>query len=166
MKKLSLLVLLTLSAGFFGCTDMQGNQTDKEAKIDTPVSTPDPDEVKPEFLTYETFKEKVWDFEANPEEWKYKGDVPCIIDFYADWCKPCKMIAPIMEDIAKDYDGKVKVYKINTDKERQLAGVFGVRSIPMVLFVPQEGRPTKSEGALPKDEYIRIVNELLLNKKQ
>jgi len=122
-------------------------------------------EIVPEYLTYETFKEKVWDFEKNPEEWKYEGNVPCVIDFYADWCKPCKMVAPIMDELAIKYDGKVKIYKINTDKEKKLAGVFGIRSIPSVLFSPMSGKPMMQTGALQKADYIKIIEEELLDKK-
>ncbi|PLX03570.1 MAG: thioredoxin [Marinilabiliales bacterium] len=120
---------------------------------------------KPEYLTLESFKEKVWNFEENPEEWVYKGETPCVIDFYADWCKPCKMVAPIMDEMAQKYDGKVKIYKIDTDKERELATIFRIRSIPSVLFVPSEGKPSMKTGALPKESYIQIIdNELLKNK--
>ena len=95
----------------------------------------------------------------------YEGDEPCVIDFYADWCRPCKMVAPIMEDLAKKYNGKVKIYKINVDKEKQLASVFQIRSIPAVLFSPKEGKPMMQVGALPKDTYIKIIDENLLNNK-
>ena len=167
MRKLSLIFVLTLSVGLFGCGNIQGNHPDKTPDIKNNSNNAASEEIKPEYLTYETFKEKVWDFEANPQEWVYKGEVPCVIDFYADWCKPCKMVAPIMDDLANEYDGKVKIYKIDTDKEKKLAGVFGIRSIPTVLFVPQEGKPSMQAGALPKTEYVRIIEELVLkNNKQ
>ncbi len=158
--------MLAVSVGAMGCGNIQGNQSDNTPEIkDSPENSSD--EIKPEYLTYETFKEKVWDFEANPTEWVYKGETPCVIDFYADWCKPCKMVAPIMDELAKDYEGKVKIYKIDTDKEKKLAGVFGIRSIPSVLFVPQEGHHSMNAGALPKTEYVRIIEEVVLkNKKQ
>ncbi|MCK4637837.1 MAG: redoxin domain-containing protein, partial [Bacteroidales bacterium] len=109
------------------------------------------------------FKEKVWNFEKNPQEWIYEGELPCVIDFYADWCKPCKMIAPIMEELAEKYDGKVKIYKIDTQKEKELARIFQIKSIPVVLFSPLEGRPIMQAGALPKDMYIKIIEENILN---
>lgn len=115
---------------------------------------------KPEHLTLETFKEKVFDFEAN-KEWKFKGEIPAIIDFYADWCGPCKRVAPIMEELAKEYDGKVKIYKIDTDKEKQLAGMFGIRSIPSILFVPVKGQPQMTTGAFPKENFIELIKEIL-----
>ena len=119
---------------------------------------------KPEHLTFETFKEKVWDFEANPQEWIYKGTEPCIIDFYADWCKPCKMIAPIMEELASEYEGKIKIYKIDTQTERELASVFQIRSIPAVLFSPMEGKPMMQTGAMQKEAYVKIIKENLLEE--
>jgi len=115
---------------------------------------------KPEHLTLETFKEKVFDYEVN-KEWKFKGEIPAIIDFYADWCGPCKRVAPIMEELAKEYDGKIKIYKIDTDKERQLAGMFGIRSIPSILFIPKEGQPQMTTGALPKENFVQIIEEVL-----
>ncbi len=129
MRKLAFVFILILSAGLMGCGDIQGNQPEKKPEIRSSADSKS-DDIKPEYLTYETFKEKVWDFESNPQEWVYKGDIPCVIDFYADWCKPCKMVAPIMDELSKDYQGKVKIYKIDTDKEKKLAGVFGIRSIP------------------------------------
>lgn len=165
MKKLSVIFILAISISIISCGNIQGNQSDENDIIENNGGEEISD-VEPEYLTYETFKEKVWDFEKNPEEWKYEGDIPCVIDFYADWCKPCKMVAPIMDDLAKKYDGKVKIYKIDTDKEKKLAGVFGIRSIPSVLFSPMEGKPMMQTGALQKDAYIKIINEELLNKKQ
>ena len=115
---------------------------------------------------YDTFIEKVWDFEKSPQEWVYEGDVPCVIDFYADWCKPCRMVAPIMDDLAKEYEGEVKIYKIDVDKEKKLAAVFQVRSIPAVLFSPTEGQPMMQAGALPKEQYVKIIEDNLLNTNE
>ena len=170
MKQLSIIFILAISFSIVSCGSTtekpDGDTTKVENKKEKKVKHNDSaNEIKPEYLTYETFKEKVWDFEKNPEEWKYEGTVPCVIDFYADWCKPCKMVAPIMDELAKTYDGKVKIYKIDTDKEKKLAGVFGIRSIPSVLFSPMEGRPMMQTGALQKDAYIKIIDEELLNKK-
>ncbi len=165
MKRLNIITYLAISLSIVSCSNIQGNQAIEKPAIEN-KGVIDANTVTPEYLTYETFKEKVWDFEKNPQEWVYEGDVPCIIDFYADWCKPCKMVAPIMDELAIKYDGKVKVYKIDTDKEKKLAGVFGIRSIPSVLFSPMEGRPEMQTGALPKAEYIKKIEEVLLNKKQ
>ena len=116
--------------------------------------------VKPEHLTLETFKEKVFDFE-NETEWNYKGETPAIIDFYADWCGPCKKIAPIMEELAIEYDGKVKIYKVDTEDQKQLASIFGIRSIPSILFIPKDEQPQMSTGALPKENFVQMIKEIL-----
>jgi thioredoxin len=113
-----------------------------------------------EHLTRETFLSKVFNYEAN-KEWKYEGDKPCIIDFYADWCGPCKMVAPILEELAKEYDGKIDIYKVNTEEEQELAAVFGIRSIPSLLFVPLEGQPQMAMGALPKDTFKQAFKDVL-----
>ena len=97
-------------------------------------------------LTKADFLEKVMDYESNPEEWVYKGDRPALIDFYADWCGPCRTAAPILEELAKEYDEEIYIYKIDTEVERELAAVFGISSLPSFLFVPQEGKPTMSNG--------------------
>ncbi len=108
----------------------------------------------------DSFKEKVFDFEAN-KEWKFEGEKPCIIDFYADWCAPCRMLTPILEELSKEYEGKVDMYKIDTEKEKDLAGMFGIRSIPSILFVPKEGQPQMATGALPKQELVNVMEKVL-----
>jgi thioredoxin 1 len=113
-----------------------------------------------EHLTLDTFKEKVFNFTEN-KEWKFEGEKPCIIDFYADWCGPCKMVAPILEELAKEYDGKLNVYKVDTEAERELAGIFGIQSIPSLLFVPKEGQPQMAMGALPKETFIQAFKDVL-----
>ena len=113
-----------------------------------------------EHLTKDTFLEKVFNYEAN-KDWKYSGDKPCIIDFYADWCGPCKMVAPVLEELAKDFDGKLDVYKVNTEEQQELASVFGIRSIPSFLFVPIEGQPQMAMGALPKETFVKAFKEVL-----
>jgi thioredoxin len=113
-----------------------------------------------EQLTTEGFKEKVFDFE-NHSAWNYAGDLPCIVDFYADWCGPCKMVAPIMEELAQDYEGKILFFKVNTQVEQDLAAVFGIRSIPSILFVPTEGQPQMAVGALPKESMEKAIADVL-----
>jgi thioredoxin len=120
--------------------------------------------IKPVHLTAETFKAKVMDYKKNPSNWVFEGDKPCIVDFYADWCKPCKMIAPIMDELAVEYAGKIDIYKVDTEKERELAMVFGINSIPYVLFVPAQGQPSAQRGALPKESYKQIIDDFLLKK--
>lgn|SRR5690554_1684146 len=114
-----------------------------------------------ERLNKETFLQKVFDYE-NKKDWEYAGDKPAIIDFYADWCGPCKMIAPILEEIAEEYKDELHVYKVNTDEEQELAGAFGIQSIPSLLFIPMgEEKPQMATGALPKDSLLRAMKEVL-----
>jgi thioredoxin 1 len=113
-----------------------------------------------EHLTKESFLSKVFNYEKN-KEWKFEGEKPCIIDFYADWCGPCKMVAPVLEDLAKDFDGKIDVFKVNTEIEQELASAFGIRSIPSFLFVPAEGQPQMAMGALPKETFVKAFKEVL-----
>lgn len=119
---------------------------------------------KMEHLTKETFKSKVFDYEKN-KEWKFEGKNPAIIDFYADWCGPCKMVAPVLEDLSNEYDGKVDIYKVDTEVEQELAAVFGIRSIPSILFVPVSGQPQMSAGAMQKEGFVQAINEILLVQK-
>lgn len=118
-----------------------------------------------EHLTLATFKEKVFDFEKN-QEWKFEGKLPCIIDFYADWCGPCKMVAPILDELSKEYDGKINIYKVDTEVEQELSQAFGIRSIPSMLFCPAEGQPQMAQGALPKPALIQAIGDVLLNPKK
>jgi len=118
-----------------------------------------------EHLTKETFLSKVFNYEKN-KEWKFEGEKPCMIDFYADWCGPCKMVAPILEELSKEYDGKLDIYKVDTEKEQELASVFGIRSIPSILFVPKDGQPQMAMGALPKDTFEKAFKDVLGVEKQ
>ena len=120
-------------------------------------------------LTKADFLEKVMDYESNPEEWVYKGDRPAMIDFYADWCGPCRTAAPILEELAKEYADEIYIYKIDTEVERELAAVFGISSLPTFLFVPQEGRPTMSNGIArtpeeTKQMFAQMIDEILLGE--
>jgi thioredoxin len=113
-----------------------------------------------EHLTKETFLSKVFNYEKN-REWKFEGERPCIIDFYADWCRPCKVVAPVLEELARDYDGKINIFKVNTEEELELASVFGIRSIPSILFVPAKGEPQMALGALPKETFVKALRDVL-----
>ncbi len=113
-----------------------------------------------EHLTKEAFLTKVFDYEKG-REWKFTGDLPCIIDFYADWCGPCKMVSPILEELSMQYAGKINIYKVDTEKEQELAAVFGIRSIPSILFVPKEGKPQMALGALPRESLVQAINSVL-----
>ena len=114
-----------------------------------------------EKLTKDTFREKIFDFEKN-KDWKFEGELPAIIDFYADWCGPCRVVTPVLEELSKEYAGKVNIYKVDTDKEQELAAMFGIRSIPSILFVPKEGQPQMAMGALPKDALKDAISSVLL----
>lgn len=113
-----------------------------------------------EHLTKDTFLKKVFDYENN-REWKFAGELPAIVDFYADWCGPCKMVSPILEGLSKEYAGKVDFYKIDTEVEQELAAVFGIRSIPSILFVPKEGKPQMALGALPRESLVQAISSVL-----
>lgn len=113
-----------------------------------------------EKLTTEEFKQKVFNWEEN-QEWKYEGDLPAIIDFYADWCGPCKMVAPILEEISSEYEGKLNVYKVDTDAEQELAMAFGIQSIPSLLFIPVSDKPQMAAGALPKEQLQQVIKDVL-----
>jgi len=111
-------------------------------------------------LTTEEFKQKIFNYETH-KEWKFEGDKPAMIDFYADWCAPCHIVAPILEELSKEYNGKIDIYKIDTEKERELASVFGIQSIPSLLFIPKEGQPQMAMGALPKDTFKKAIKDVL-----
>ena len=116
-----------------------------------------------EHLTKETFLNKVFNYEQN-KEWSFEGNLPCLIDFYADWCQPCKTVAPILEELSKEYEGKVNIYKINTEEETELSAAFGIKSIPSLLFCPKDGQPQMAMGALPKENLKQAIEEVLLGE--
>lgn len=144
MKKSILITMLILAVG------ITANAQEKKA------------ESKVKHLTYKEFLNKVWDFEKDPNTFTYKGKVPAIVDFYADWCGPCRRVAPIMEKLAEEYDGQLLVYKVNVDQEKELAAAFQVKSIPMVLFIPKEGQPSMQVGAMQEEGYRQVIVERLL----
>lgn len=115
-------------------------------------------------LTKADFLKKVADYEKNPEEWKYLGDKPALIDFYASWCGPCKALAPVLEELAAEYGDQIYIYKINTEEEQELAAAFGIRSIPTLLFIPMEGKPQMAQGALPKASLKEAIDKVMLGK--
>ena len=151
----SLLLAFTLLA-FAGENKENKTQNNEQQKTEKKMGTI--------HLTKAEFLSKVSNFEANPTEWKYLGDKPCIIDFYAAWCGPCKVVAPILEDLAKEYEGQIYIYKVDTEAEQELAGAFGIRSIPSILFCPMNGAPQMAQGAMPKDSFKNAIAEVLLKK--
>jgi len=116
-----------------------------------------------EHLTKQTFFDKVFNYEKN-KEWTFEGEIPCIIDFYADWCQPCKMVAPILEELSKEYAGKINIYKVDTEDQQELAAAFGIKSIPSMLFVPMGEQPQMAAGALPKETLVQVINDVLLKE--
>jgi len=117
-----------------------------------------------ENLTKETFKQKIFDYEKD-NEWKLENGLPCIIDFYADWCGPCKMVTPLLEELSREYGGKIDIFSVNTEQEQELAMAFRIKSIPSLLFCPKEGKPQMAQGALPKQAFVEIIDDLLIPNK-
>lgn len=156
MKKLALILLI--AGGIF--TSCNGQGTTK--KIENKPKTEN--KMKTIHLTKEEFLKKVANYEANPTEWKYLGDKPAIVDFYASWCGPCKTIAPILEELAAEYGDQIYIYKINTEEEEELAAAFGIRSIPSLLFIPMNGKPQMAQGAMPKTAFKQAIEDVLLKK--
>lgn len=115
-------------------------------------------------MTKADFLKKVADYEKNSQEWKYLGDKPALIDFYASWCGPCKALAPVLEELAAEYGDQIYIYKINTEEEQELAAAFGIRSIPTLLFIPLEGKPQMAQGAMPKDSLKEAIDKVMLGK--
>ncbi len=140
-----------LAIAFTACGNAQSpNKTEKKMKATE--------------LTKADFLKKVANFETTPNEWKYLGDKPAIVDFYASWCGPCKMVAPILEELAGEYEGQIYVYKVNTENEQELAAAFGIRSIPSILFIPMNGQPQMAQGAMPKSSFKEAIEKVLLKK--
>ncbi len=160
MKNFKTILLLIVAIIAVSCS----NSTETKAQSDNKTQSEETNivEGKTIHMNKDMFIERVMDFQANKEEWNYIGDKPAIIDFYADWCKPCKLIAPIMDELAEEYKGQIYIYKVDTQVERELASVFGIRSIPAVLFIPMEGQPQMSTGALPKETFKSAIDDFLL----
>jgi thioredoxin len=157
MKKIVVILIVVVFSSSTTIFAKTGDKTSPEETVTTNNNT------KAIHLTTSEFKSKVFNYEVN-KDWKYNGTVPCIVDFYTTWCGPCKRLAPVLEDLAKEYDGEIIVYKIDTEKEPELAQVFGIRSIPTLLFIPKTGQPQMAKGALAKEQLVKVINEFLLKK--
>ena len=166
MKKTALFVLL-VSFVLVSCNaNGQGEQVNKKETIkESNTNLKTKSKMKTIHLTKEEFLTKVANFETSPNEWKYLGDKPAIIDFYAEWCGPCKSIAPVLEELAAEYEGEIYIYKIDTEAEQELASAFGIRSIPSLLFVPMDEAPQMAQGAMPKSAFKEAIESVLLKKK-
>ena len=116
-------------------------------------------------MNKQMFMDKVFDYTTGATEWKYQGEKPCVIDFYATWCGPCRMVAPILKDLAKEYGDSIVIYKVDTDKEKELSMAMGIQSLPTIVFIPQTGQPQMIVGAADKATFRRAIDEVLLNKK-
>jgi len=157
MKKIaSLIIVQTLLVfNIFSTTGGNNNEGKKTTLTEGTVV----------YLTGDMFRKAIWDYQKDPKTFSYVGKLPCIVDFYADWCRPCKMVAPIMEDLAKEYKGKIIIYKVNTDAEKELASLFNVRSIPSILMVPKTGKPSMTVGLYPKESYVQSIRDVLKVQK-
>lgn len=169
-----ILIFAMVSFAVTSCGNTAGDadsaKSAKEPVIANKEKTGDAKKGETIHLTKADFLEKIMDYESNPSEWNYKGNKPAIIDFYADWCGPCKIAGPILEEIAEEYKGEIIVYKVDTEQERELSSVFGISSIPAFLFIPEEGKPTMSNGIArtpeqTKEMFVKMIDELLLGKE-
>lgn len=164
MKKFLSLIIIA-AALVLGCNSQTAQeQTTTSAKKEVTSEV-----VKPTMLTKQMFLDQIMDYEANPNEWIYKGDMPSLIDFYADWCRPCRITSPILEELAQEYAGKIIVYKVDVQAEQELAAVFGIQSIPSFLYIPKENTPVMSSGIAQtpeatKEMFRKQIDEILLNK--
>lgn len=166
MKKLSFIILFLSALSLNACNNAgdnnkSGNDASVQAQPVAAASAAPAGEGKVIVLNSEQFRALVWDYKKNPDTWVFKGELPAVVDFYADWCRPCKLIAPIMDELAAEYKGKVNFYKVNTDLERELSAAFNIRSIPAVLFVPKAEKPQMSVGAQQKPAYVQAIQEVL-----
>jgi thioredoxin 1 len=155
MKKYFIISFTSLFLVLNACNSAGGNKNDGNST--------EPIEGTVTRMNTEMFKKLVWDYQKNPSDFVFNGDQPCVIDFYADWCRPCKMVAPIMEELAKEYSGKIRIYKVNTDEEHELSQLFNIRSIPAILYVPKKGKPQMSVGLSGKDVYVKTIQDVLLS---
>lgn len=162
MKSRKFFTLLVLVAGFITLSSCKGQAKNNE--IENSTETTGKETAAPVHINKADFLKKVYNFEASPNEWKYLGNKPAIIDFYADWCGPCKMIAPSLDQLAKEYAGKIDIYKVDVDKETELATAFGIQGIPALLYIPMEGTPQMLQGAQPKEVLKEKIETILLKK--
>jgi thioredoxin len=156
MKRILLISFFSLSFFLNACNDNNVSGADNKG--------PEVKDGVVNQMSATMFAKMIWDYKKNPGTFTFAGDLPVIIDFYADWCRPCRMVAPIMDEFAKEYNGKIRVFRVNTDNEQELAQLFQIRSIPAVMFIPTKGKPQMTVGALPKDSFQKLITDVLLVK--
>ncbi len=161
MKKIIMMLAAFMAVSLTACSKKAETQTAQQDTIPT-NKTKENKKMKVTELTAAEFKNKIMDYEKHLQEWVFVGDKPAVIDFYATWCGPCKAVAPIVEELANDLDGKVDFYKIDVDKQQELAALFGVRSIPSILLIPKDGKPQMSVGAMDKKTFSEAIDSVLL----
>ncbi len=161
MKILSIIAVMALSAGVVACAKTP--EKNVKATMNTEINNNNKGENKMKVteLTAEMFKQKIMNYEKNPQSWTFEGNKPAIIDFYATWCGPCKATAPVLEELAKEYDGKIDIYKVDIDQQQELASMFGIRSVPSLLFIPKTGEPQMAVGALGKADFKKAIGEIM-----
>lgn len=158
MKKILIFIIFLFPLSFISC---KGENADRKGvKAATLLNVSDGEII---YLTNDSFKKLIFDYEKH-KEWKYEGKRPAIIDFYADWCGPCRQIAPIIEELAKEYSGQIDIYKVDTEKETILAQSLGITGLPTLLFIPSSGAPQAAMGALSKEIFVQAINDILLKK--
>lgn len=159
MRKLKSLLIVALTLICISCSMSAKSDEKNDAKETTAAQG--------EVISLDkaAFLQKVYNYEANPDQWKYEGDKPCIVDFYADWCGPCKKIAPVLKELAAQYKDQIVIYKVDTEKQKELAASFGIQALPTLLFIPLNGTPQVAQGALSKDQFVQQINSFLLNEK-
>ena len=164
MNTKRIFTLLVLVVGFMTLVSCKGQAKNNSNETTSTTEVTGKQTAAPVHITKADFLKKIYNYEANPNEWKYLGDKPAIIDFYADWCGPCKMIAPSLEQLAKEYAGQINIYKVDVDKETELAQAFGIQGIPALLYIPMEGKPQMLQGAMPKYQLKEKIESILLKK--
>ena len=158
LRFLTLLFATAMACAASACNSGKGSDAAQATTAEQTAT------VKATHITKAEFLAKVMNYEKNPQEWIYLGDKPCLIDFYASWCGPCKRLAPVLDELAQEYAGEIYIYKVNTEQEQELAAVFGIRSIPTLLFCPLGENPQIAQGALPKEQLKEAIDKVLLKK--
>ena len=162
MNTKRIFTLLVLVVGFMTLVSCKGQAKNNSNETTSTTEVTGKQTAVPVHITKADFLKKIYNYEANPNEWKYLGDKPAIIDLYADWCGPCRQTAPIMKELAKEYAGKITIYKVNVDKQKELAALFNATSIPLFVFIPMKGDPQLFRGAADKATYKKAIDEFLL----